>query len=322
MNHIHSKNSKYHYEDTSNKLFSKISLVNTLKPKEIVKINDIYQKLGLYLKQVVVDKMGNELINYNKELMNKKRPKRPLMTLKEFYNKYYFITNLNNIGRIKKSKKLLKNIKKKKKEKNDINDSLEYSELNEDNKINEKYLRDLKKNLVDLYRDIQGIEYKECKIDTEEYKNIIINYIFKYRLFIGDVQYQKLLNKWKNELIKTKGANILDLDNLLSWKTPILKGLKSEIALVAISNIISRQLGEEEIANSEEKIENKSEEKKKEEESEQSSMSMSESDNEFDKNNNGIEDGDNLMEKMERNENRNKVIEDDYNGDNNSDIFE
>ncbi len=51
-------------------------------------------------------------------------------------------------------------------------------------------------------------------------------------------------------------------------------------------------------------------------------MSMSESDNEFDKNNNGIEDGDNLMEKMERNENRNKVIEDDYNGDNNSDIFE
>jgi hypothetical protein len=274
------------------------------------------------MKQVKVDIFGNELFTNNdiNAKAKEKRRKRAMMTLKEFYNKYYYVPTLANK---KKTKKLLQ--KKKKRGKIEFNESIDYSDMNEESSVDEEYLKNLRKNLKDIYNDIQNIEYKDCKITDNNFKEKVIDYILKFRNFVSDKQYLKLLNKWKNELITIKGVNPLDqdsLNDLSTWKMPILKGLKSEIALVAISNIISRQLGEEEIANSEEKIENKSEEKKKEEESEQSSMSMSESDNEFDKNNNGIEDGDNLMEKMERNENRNKVIEDDYNGDNNSDIFE
>ena len=49
------------YTDNSNKLFTKIQLVNTLTQKEIDKLNMKYKELGLFIKQISVDHLGNEI---------------------------------------------------------------------------------------------------------------------------------------------------------------------------------------------------------------------------------------------------------------------
>ena len=163
MNQFLSKKTKFQYEDTSNKLFSKIEIVNALTNKDIDKFNFLYKKFGLYIKQVEVDNFGNQLYQtYNINSVREKRLKRPMMTLKEFYNKYYFVTEFSKITKIKKNKKLLKT--KKKKKKNEVNESMDLSEVNDESSLDEEYFRNLKKNLIDIYHDIQNIEYKDCKI--------------------------------------------------------------------------------------------------------------------------------------------------------------
>ena len=80
------------YSDNSNKLFTKIQLVNTLTQKEMDKLNMKYKELGLFIKQINVDHLGNEIASNEFILDNNllKRKKRPSMTLREFYTKYYY----------------------------------------------------------------------------------------------------------------------------------------------------------------------------------------------------------------------------------------
>ena len=333
MNQFLSKKTKFQYEDTSNKLFSKIEIVNALTNKDIDKFNFLYKKFGLYIKQVEVDNFGNQLYQtYNINSVREKRLKRPMMTLKEFYNKYYFVTEFSKITKIKKNKKLLKT--KKKKKKNEVNESMDLSEVNDESSLDEEYFRNLKKNLIDIYHDIQNIEYKDCKIADDNFKLKIIEYIRKFKNFLSDKQYNILVSKWRNELIKIKGVNPLDkdsLDDLSMWKTPILKGLKSEIVLLAMSNVLGKKIGEEEINNEEQKENNKIEEKKKEDASD-SSSSFSESDsvnnenndNDNDKEKNDSEnynfkDGEDAVNNMEKNNNK-KIVQDDDDEDD-EDIF-
>ena len=318
-NNFLSKKTKYHFEDYSNKLLSKINIVNKLTSKEIYRLNDSYQKNGLYIKQVLVDNLGN-IIPLNNDMNSKKRQKRPLMTLKEFYNKYYFVTNFN---KIKRPKKLIKNAKKKKKAKTEINEeSLENSE-NDESTLDEEYFLNLKQNLHAIYNDIQNIEYKDCKITDNDFKYKIIDYILKFKSFLTTLQYNHLVNKWKNELMKIKGVNILDqdsLDNFYNWRTSILKGLKSEIVLIAMTNSFRKKAGEE-IRGEEEDNINKVEEKKKEIDSDSSDSDL-DSNIEDEKEKNEINDFNEL--KKEENgigdinnniENNKKIIEDDDNDD-------
>ena len=201
-NNFLSKKTKYHFEDYSNKLLSKINIVNKLTSKDLYRLNNTYQKNGLYIKQVQVDNFGN-IIPLSKDIHSLKRQKRPLMTLKEFYNKYYFV---NNFPKIKRPKKLLKNKKKKKLLKNELNnDSFEESE-NDESSLDEEYFKNLKKNLHDIYNDIQNIEYKECKITDLNFKYKIIEYILKFKNFLTEKQYNHLVTKWKYELMKIKGV--------------------------------------------------------------------------------------------------------------------
>ena len=308
---MNQKLSKFYYEDNSNKLFSKLTLVNTLSLKEIDRLNDIYIRNGLYIKQIQVDSYGNELIsNKNISLLNKKeRKKRAMMTLKEFYNKYYY---LSDFTRNKKNKKYLQ--KKKKRAKSDvINESLDYSE---ESSIDEEYLQNLRKNLNDLYHDIQNMEYKDCKITDMTFKQKIVEYVVRFKDFLSDNQYNILFRKWKNEHIKIKGVNPLDSDSvndLSNWKTSILKGFKSELVLLAMSNILGKKIGEEDEGENEE---NKVEEKKKEDDSEQSeqnSDSLSDVDSNIygnkDENKNIIDDRD-IKDNFGKNVISRKIIED------------
>ena len=82
--------------DFSNNLFTKITLVNTLDLKEIELLNEKYHELGLYIKQVRVDKYGNEkspnelLYEDNDDLNSNllKRKRHSKLSLQEFFNKY------------------------------------------------------------------------------------------------------------------------------------------------------------------------------------------------------------------------------------------
>ena len=290
----------FFYSDNSNNIFTKIKLVNALTQKEIDILNDKYKKLGLYIKQVNVDNFGNEIFN-NKSLLNNNnnliRPKRhthPSMTLKEFYKKYYYNNYISQKNKKKKVLKLQKNKKKKifeEKEKN-IEKKSESSEYNESMDINEKYdeedLKPLRKNLLEIFDECQKLQYKDCKIKDESFKLKIIEYIIKFKNYLSNKQYLFLFNKWKNELMKIKGVNPLDygaINDLLYWKIPILKAFKSEIVLLAMSNVLGKKIGVEDdgIGYEEEDNEDKKmkEDKKENENDESNSDSSKEYDDDF-----------------------------------------
>ena len=48
------------YEKHSNNILSKIDLVNNITLNDIQKLNEKYRELNLFIKQVRVDKYGNE----------------------------------------------------------------------------------------------------------------------------------------------------------------------------------------------------------------------------------------------------------------------
>ena len=48
------------FDEPSKNIFSKINLVNNLNLKEIQKLNEKYKELGLFIKQVRVDNLGNQ----------------------------------------------------------------------------------------------------------------------------------------------------------------------------------------------------------------------------------------------------------------------
>ena len=206
----------------SEKLFTKIEFVNALTQKEISSLNDRYLSLGLNIKQIIVDNYGNEIYSEkcsSSELLGKKRSRKNFDSWQDFLLRYYGEDEIN------------KSSKKCKKE--------------EDDKYSKKELLELKNSLNSLKEECKKIEYKICKIETNEFKAKVIDYILKYKKYLRKEDYSYLFNKWKNELSKIKGIDVLNFSNmndLYNWKVPILKAFKSEIILYAVSNIFESKI--------------------------------------------------------------------------------
>ena len=206
----------------SEKLFTKIEFVNALTQKEISSLNDRYLNLGLNIKQIIVDNYGNEIYNEkcsSSELLGKKRNRKIFDSWQDFLLRYYGEDEIN-----KSSKKCKKD---------------------EDDKYSKKELLELKNRLNSLKEECKKIEYKICKIETNEFKAKVIDYILKYKQYLRKEEYSYLFNKWKNELSKIKGIDVLNFNNmndLYNWKIPILKAFKSEIILYAVCNIFESKI--------------------------------------------------------------------------------
>ena len=222
----------------SDKIFTKIEFVNALTPKEISFLNDRYLHLGLNIKQIVVDNFGIEIYDEKSsfnELIGRKRNRKDFNSLQDFLSKYYAEEEIN------KSTKKCKN--------------------SDGDKFSKEELLELRNSLNSLKEDCQEIEYKNCKIEINEFKTKIIDYILKYKQYITKEEYSYLFNKWKNELSKIKGVNVFnfsDMNDLNNWKVPILKAFKSEIILYALCNICEKKIRGKNIIN-ENQNENQSE---------------------------------------------------------------
>lgn len=222
------------FADKTKKIYSKIELVNALTPKELSNLNKRYLNLGLYIRQVVVDNYGNEQNKKEPDsanLLGKKRYRNNFNSLQDFLNKYY--GNDDSFSMNKRMKK---------------NKTNNLSENENAQKISEEDLCVLKNGLNSIKEDCQKIGYKICLIENNEFKSKIIDYIFKFKKYLTDVQYSLLFNKWKNEFSKIKGIDLFnsdDINNLFNWKVSILKSFKSEIALYCMTNICDNLLNED-----------------------------------------------------------------------------
>lgn len=224
------QNSNLLFAKKSEKIFTKIEFVNALTPKEISNLNARYMALGLSLKQVVVDNFGNEkeISDNNKNFLGKKRKRKEFNSLNDFLNKYYRddeLLSLNN--HFKKYKKY------------------NLSENESHKKYSNEELLELLNSLNAIKEDCKKIEYRNCAIETNEFKSKIIDYILKFKKYISKEQYSLLFNKWRNELSKIKGVDLFDFNtnnNLLNWKVSILKAFKSEVALYGISNLCKNSI--------------------------------------------------------------------------------
>ena len=257
---------KFNYLDYSKNIFTRITLVNTLTLKEIDSLNQKYKELGLYIKQVRVDNFGrekspNELLSDDRLLNKKRRSKCHPMTLQEFYNRYY-VQDLKSPKKLKIEKKLIKSknkIKYKKLDKNK-NQSQNQSQNQSENLILNQYesenfllesddeeeLKFLKNDLENIFNDCQKIEIKNCKISDEKFKEEIIKYIKEFSKYISKKQYDNLYKKWESQNMKMKGVDIFKNNDISNWKIPILKAFKSEISLLAFTNILGNKIGDKE----------------------------------------------------------------------------
>lgn len=242
------------FADKSENLVSKMEFVNALTHREITTLNSKYLDLGLYIKQVIVDYYGNE-INENKSfnLLGKKRERKSFNYLNDFLQKYYGDDDLSSI-----SKSTINTHKKRK-----------ISDIEANKKCSVKEISELRNNLNSIKEDCQKIEYKNCKIEADEFKSKIIDYILKIKKYLSKEQYSFLFNKWKNEYSKLKGVDIINfekINNILNWKIPILKAFKSEMILYAMCNVcdnyVKRHSNNENYNNINEEDEPESEEKK------------------------------------------------------------
>ena len=224
---------EFKFIDFSNNIFRKIQLVNALTQKEFNILNENYKKLGLFIQQIKVDNFGkkiapNELLSENNFLHKKRRPKKKSrMTLEEFYEKYY----------INDKKKYLNSSNKS------INKSNNLKKFNEEKLCQKEDLISWHNNLKSIYQDCQNIDFKKCKIDDENYKKKIYEYIEKFSKYITEKQYNDLFNKWRNKNLEIKGCNFSDFADISSWRIPALKGFKSEITLFATLNVIGKKIG-------------------------------------------------------------------------------
>ena len=224
------------------KLLSKIEFVNALTPKEISTLNSRYMKLGLHIKQVVVDSFGNEKNKKDSSLLSKKRNRKDYNSLNNFLYSYYGKEELHSITQKFKT----------------YNKKYLYDKENNNNYTKEE-LSELSNALNSIKKDLKTIEYKKCTIDTDEFKLIIVDYISKFKKYISKEQYYFLLKKWKNELSTIKGTDFLDFnkfDDFMNWKISILKSLKSEIVLYALCNICENIINEKKIIDENKNIEN------------------------------------------------------------------
>jgi len=177
---------------------------------------------------------------------------------------------------------------KKKAKKNKNNHKNYYSSYESESEENYLYdkeeLKSLRKNLIEIYEECQNLQYKYCTYNDDSFKIKIIEYIKKFKNFLSDKQYLILFNKWKNELMKIRGVNPLDsgrISDLSFWKVSILKSFKSEVSLLAMSNILGKKVGE--MSDNEDSVINKKvvEDKKVNESDENNSESKEEEDDEF-----------------------------------------
>lgn len=287
----------FKYKDYSNSIFAKIQLVNALTKKEIAKLNEKYKELGLFIKQIEVDINGNEIhqnefLSKNNLLHKKRRLKKHSMTLQEFYDKYY------SYPKNKKSKN--KRIKKNNNE-SSVSDSINQ---NENEYASKEEIKQLINNIKETYNDCQNIDIKKSKIDDEGFKELIIKFINKYSKYISDKQYTDLFNKWKNKNWIIKGFNNMDVNSLYNWKIPILKGFKSEIALFATSNVLLKQIGENN-SNGQEKDENQKDKKINEDDKDDEEDSDDSKSESSDQNNNYYNDKMNSKKYAENDNNEN-----------------
>jgi len=296
----------FKYLDFSNNLFTKITLVNTLDLKEIELLNEKYHELGLFIKQVRVDQFGNEKSpnellyedydDSESNLLKRKRKSRrhSKLNIQEFVNKYENY-DLSFKEKEKPKKKLVKN-KYKGNNNNNINNK---RDDNSDNQSEDEFeeevenvyesIKSLKDNLIGLEQECQSIQYKNCKIEDENFKKKIIEYIKKFSSYISDSEYERLFNKWKDENMKIKGMNLFECNDLYKWKVPILKAFKSEITLKATIKILGSQIdgGAEEKSDDdnkrdeEEKEEDKKEDENKKVVDDDDSSSSNNDDNDF-----------------------------------------
>ena len=226
--------SLFKYKDCSNNIFSKIQLVNALTQKEIYLLNEKYIELGLFIRQVQVDNFGNELfpnkLFSERIFLSKKR-----QTLQEFYEEYYL--------KYKKRKNNGQNIRN-----NLQNNSYDISseERNLEDILLDEELQNLSNQIKGVYNDCQHINIKKCKINDDNFKRKIIEYIKEFSKFLTKNQYNNLFQKWKIKNYEIKEFNInSDINDLSQWRIPILKGFKSEIILLALPNILDKDASNE-----------------------------------------------------------------------------
>mgnify|MGYP006873128847 CR=1 FL=1 len=285
----------FKYSDFSNNLFTKITLVNTLDLKEIELLNEKYHELGLCIKQVRVDKYGNEKSpnellydendNDSDNLLKRKRKRHSNLYLEKLFNMDYDSLYEENEKAIKKLIKSKCKDNKNQNNNNRINNNNDDNQSEDENEdedegenINEviKSYRDF---LIIKQRECQNVEYKNCKIEDENFKKKIIEYIKKFSKFISDDEYRKLFIKWRDENMKIKGMNLFDCDDLYKWKLPILKAFKSEISHLSVIKTFSKKIDRDELEkNDDEEEEDKKKEDKKKVIKDDSSSSNSEDD--------------------------------------------
>ena len=242
------QNSDFKFEETTNKLFSKIDIVNNLTLKEIQFLNEKYKEFGLFIKQVRVDKFGNEkskedLITNN--YLTKKRllKRHSTMTLEQLYFKYFCYDSFSNKPKYLRSSK--------------NENGEQYCNIDD--------LKELKQNLEDIHKDYEKLELKKCRIKKKEFNDIISSYMIKFNKYLTTKQYKDLYIKMKGKVSLYKDLSKVD-DYINSWPIPILKEFKAEIEMLAISNILNKKIGidinEEEKNNSENNKKNKIKEEK------------------------------------------------------------
>ena len=205
-------------------IFSKLTFVNGLNDKMIARLNSRYSTLGLKMKQIKVDKYGNELVEEDpKKLLGIKRDRKGFNSYNEFLFGYY--------GK-KKYDILNENFEKEKKFIFDFDPN--------DKKCTRKCLSQLKDSLNKIKIDCEYMANKNSKIETDDYKEVVLKFIYQFKKYITNEQYIFLYNKWKDELLKVRGTDLFNFDkinNINNWKVSILKCFKSEIVLYGICNI-------------------------------------------------------------------------------------
>ena len=272
------KSNAIFFANKSKKLLSKIAFVNALTPKEISTLNSRYMKLGLHIKQVVVDSYGNEKNKKESSLLSKKRKRKQYNSLNKFLYNYYGKEELPS------TTKKFKTYNKK-----------YLSDKENNNNYSKEDLSELSQALNSIKKDLKTIEYKNCTIETDEFKLIIVDYISKFKKYISKEQYSFLIKKWKIELSTIKGIDFLDFnkfDDFMNWKVSILKSLKSEITLYALCNICENIINEKKIINENKNIEKninnekiqQNEQKKESSDSESSDVDDDIEDNNIDRN--------------------------------------
>ena len=233
-----------HYQN--NKLFVKLTLTNTLKESEIDALNIGYHKFKLNLKQITVDKFGNE-ITISEIIKNKKI----LIIKPEIYNGCF--QNENNINN-KKQKLYEKDEKQDKQEKNGKNENYDKKEES-DEKLSEDELKAIINELKKMIQNFEQIDIKKSKYDnSDEFKFIVIHYIKEYKKYLDDDDFQLYYNRYKNKAMNFIDLLYNDANNLMNWPLNILKIFKNILYAVAINKLINKSLTKEKENN--DKIEN------------------------------------------------------------------